>query len=181
MTNDYNRLLKTGALQGANQAYLEAMYLAYLDDPKSVSSQWSQFFTDNGDIKEILSQQHPVLKEKLKYIDYAATSPSESDNTLDIYRRYGHLGAASDAYAKQILPTWEDCKALIDSGASQLSVGSKEYSYQDALKRLDSLYCGATGYEFMHIEDESARNWWIKEVEDQPIHLESSHQLTRGH
>ena len=56
----YEAFVKSGALAGANQTYLEEMYYQYLDDPSSVPTKWSKFFEQNGDINEQLENQHLI-------------------------------------------------------------------------------------------------------------------------
>ena len=48
MTSLLKRQFRTSPLQGANAAYIESLYEAWLDDPGSVPRRWRQYFSDLG-------------------------------------------------------------------------------------------------------------------------------------
>ena len=48
MTSLLKRQFRTSPLQGANAAYIESLYEAWLDNPGSVPRQWRQYFADLG-------------------------------------------------------------------------------------------------------------------------------------
>ena len=48
MTTQLKRQYQTTPLQGANAAYVEALYEAFLDNPGSVPREWRQFFAGLG-------------------------------------------------------------------------------------------------------------------------------------
>jgi 2-oxoglutarate dehydrogenase E1 component len=152
MTNKYAQFLKDAPLAGQNQSYLEQMYLDYLQDPASVDNQWQSFFKHNGHVQERIEQMHPVIKARLMQLNYQAVVPGSDQNSLtDFYRRYGHVLAGNDYYAKQVTPSW-----------SELCAGFP--GFQDN-PDLSKKYCQKIGYEFMHIEEPNIREWWQHQIE----------------
>ena len=54
-------------MAGANAAYVEALYEAYLDDPQSVSESWRQTFDALPKVEGVeLESNHSLIKEQFK-------------------------------------------------------------------------------------------------------------------
>ncbi len=89
-----------------------------------------------------LEKEHPLRKIIFK----EHTTPQ--NNASDLYRSYGHLSANLDPLnIKKPRPI-----PIFDS-------------------HLNNLYCGNLGYEFMHLEAELERNWFIEKIENNKISI----------
>ena len=166
----YEAFVKSGALAGANQTYLEEMYYQYLDDPSSVPTKWSKFFEQNGDISEQLENQHLIKIDHLKRLDYSAKTMTSAGGSQmpEFYRRYGHLNAAQDRLSKEYKPTFSDlhgAQQFTDNVEVKTSSGTQSLSPEQAAQFYSEKYCSSMGYEFMHCEDLEIRNWWIEQIE----------------
>lgn len=122
-------------LFGANSDYIEEVYVAYLEDPKSVDPSWIPFFAS-------LEKEHPL--QKIIFKEQIALQ----NNTADFYRTYGHLSAHLDP----------------------LNI-KKPDPIPNSDSHLSNLYCKNLGYEFMHLENESERNWFIEKIENNKIEI----------
>ncbi|MDA9832215.1 2-oxoglutarate dehydrogenase E1 component [Gammaproteobacteria bacterium] len=153
MTAQYTQFLKGAPLAGHNQTYLEEMYLDYMHDPTSVDEKWRVFFEQYGHKDELISQMHPIMKEKFAHLDNhsVATSELSGESIEDFYRTYGHILAGNDLHAQSVNPSWQTLCA----------------HFQNFQERADlsALYCQKLGFEFMHIENPEERQWWKTQIE----------------
>ena len=119
------------------------------------------------------------IGSKIAHGIYAAHDTA-LDPWLEAYRRYGHLQAASNRY-KFNDPRWSfDVQSLLDPKSYQLDIQS---DYQgvpllDIKSRMEKLYTGTVGYEYMHLSMPGERQFIQELVEsDDTI---SPQELWRG-
>ncbi len=137
---------KTSELEGDNAAYLESLYEAYQDDPHCVDEKWQRYFAALGPAPSALkhSKVQEAFIEMAKHPQVAGQPASDRE---DAYRKKGHLLAKTDPLNLQVSP------AAADLGLDE------------SLTDLKAIYTSSIGFEFMHIEEESRREWLQERVE----------------
>lgn len=132
------------AITGDNSAYISELHARWQNDSKSVDSQTAALFS-------ALSDAAPTSAT-------SATTVSNDETTLraeqlrTAFRTSGHLHAQLDPLGLQ---THHHVSAL-----------SPEHANQDLFNHLTHFYCGPIGAEFMHLLDDTQRQWWIDRLEN---------------
>ena len=142
-------------------AYIESLYQQYQADPQSVDASWRAFF---------------------RGLEYAL---SRGDGRLDTdrlrkelrvqalifgYRQRGHYLATTnpirprkDRKPRLSLSDYDLSKEDLDTPFyAGKEVGLENAPLRQIIERLQRLYCGNIGIEFIHIHDTEVR-WWIRE------------------
>lgn len=111
MSEKLDELTKNSWLFGGNTEYLEAMYEAYIQDPRAVPANWQAYFSrlpvvngyQGAEVSQIQIRQEFLNRARLPN---ARTSSPVSGPALEhqgallqlinAYRRYGHLQACTN-------------------------------------------------------------------------------------
>ncbi len=167
-----------------NLAFVEAMYEQYLDDPKSVSSDWQSLFMEWEDGTSSASQpsfRAPSLFRSGGGQSRAAEpSPLEMqarqdrvDQLIRAYRVRGHMVAELDPlgierrdHPELRLSHYGLTEKDLDQVFSARTMpGKPAQTLRDILDHLRSTYCRSIGVQFMHIDDLRTKEWLQKRVE----------------
>jgi 2-oxoglutarate dehydrogenase E1 component len=185
------------ALNGANRAWIEALYAQYLESPSSVEPSWRAFFDewrdDNGvDPKQVVTP--PPVRRSIFGGRAAGAMAGRAEHThknaavlqlISAYRRNGHLVARLDPLglrAQRDLPQLSlsyhglsegDLDATFHTGRL---AGPKHATLREIVARCEATYCGTLGSEFMYIRDERRRRWLEHRIEEPGGH----HPLDRA-
>lgn len=163
-------LKTTSPLDAGSSSYVEQLYDAYLKDPKSVSSEWRQYFEQLPGVTH--AETHPeggnaALLREQKQIRVRAL--------IDAYRLLGHLHADIDPLhlrEKPLVPELMlsfyqlsplDFDTVFDAGSLP---GARERPLKKILDDLKRIYCETVASEFMHIPDSPERIWVQEQVEN---------------
>jgi len=149
-----------------NQAFLDAMYERWRQEPSSVDESWRWFFEGF----DLASGQAPSRTE---------THPDDAKQyavirLIDAYRRLGHLLAKLDPLSDppENVPLLElsafglsedDLDRRFDT--THFFGGKSQSTLRELLDALRSTYCRSIGIEFMHIQDRTIRTWLQDRVE----------------
>ncbi len=181
-------------LSGASSAYLEDLYERYLRDPGSVETGWRAFFAGIGGnghdaltVARKASWGRPIL---VPLEDEIAARPRALRPATDVrqaaldsirarmmiraYRVRGHLGANLDPLGLAgatrhpdldpasygFTPADYDRLVFLDH-----ALGPESMTVREVLAFLNEMYCGAIGYEYMHIQAPEQRNWLQVRIE----------------
>src|SRR6056300_134160 len=101
---------KTSFLTKSNSAFLEQMYLKYINKDLDLPSSWKNYFDDLGDeldlvVNEIKGPSWAPIKKQINIIEKKTTSENNLQNNIDsikavelirAYRLRGHLLARLD-------------------------------------------------------------------------------------
>ncbi|MEW9796798.1 2-oxoglutarate dehydrogenase E1 component [Alteromonas sp. CYL-A6] len=179
-------------MAGANAAYVEELYEAYLEDPQSVSDSWRQVFDNLPKVDGVeLEAKHSEIKAQFKKLaslgptarmGSAAPSESVSDDRqvkvlqlINAYRFRGHQHANLDP-----LGLWKQARVRdlelshhslsendFDSvfNVGSYAIGKETMSLGDLFKSLNRTYCGSIGAEYMHITDTEQKRWLQQKIE----------------
>ncbi len=176
-------LLKNSYLSAGSMTYIEDLYDDYLSNPTSVSDDWRQLFDQyaNGDKnqlphRDIIEYFKELAQQKPQAVTVSGCEKqAEVTDLINSFRAYGHLMAKLDPLGLDTPRVLESLKpethglSLGDTQAYFVSHSlSKDPISLNALyELLKRIYCGSIGLEFMHITDETEKNWWQERFETQ--------------
>lgn len=180
-------------MAGANAAYVEELYEAYLEDPQSVSETWRQIFDNLPKVDGVeLETNHTAIKNQFRQL--AALGPTArmsspsvpsanvSDDRqvkvlqlINAFRFRGHQNANLDP-----LGLWkqervrdielshhnlseQDFDTVFNVGS--YAIGKDSMSLGELFKSLNRTYCGSIGAEYMHITDTDQKRWLQQKIE----------------
>ena len=160
--------MKTSYLNDWNADLLDEYYQRWKQDPASVDSSWSAFFEGfelgssagrNGTPGVVPGSERPATEpDRLQ---------ARIDSMVQNYRILGHTQAQIDPLAQAPLETPALTLAALDLEDVPLdTVVSSRYFQQsrsmtlgEMIDALRAIYCGPIGVEFMHIQNETVREW----------------------
>ena len=189
-------------MAGGNAAYIEELYEAYLDDPRSVSDEWRVVFDKLPKVDGVeLETKHSLVREhfrgmaQLGPMARASSAPAAASGgdekqvrvlqLINAYRFRGHQHANLDP-----LGLWQQERVRdLELSHHQLSeddfdtvfnlgsyaVGKDSMSLGELFKSLNKTYCGSIGAEYMHITNTEQKRWIQKYLESS----EAKPNLTR--
>ena len=149
---------KFSFLGALHTGMIEEMYQNYLQDPKSISEEWSSFFQGFDFAKEVYSEEDipQIFQKEFKVF-----------NLIDAYRKSGHLFTQTNPVRerRQYSPTLdyknfglEDSDLEVEFQAGeQVGIGASKLS--DIIKHLDQVYCQSIGVEYMYVRDPKEIDW----------------------
>ena len=186
---------KTAFLSKSNSAFIEEMYLKFVNNDPALPDSWKKYFDEIGDefdviIKEINGPSWgPSKKVSIKKnLDQISKSGQNSEleviksnaNSIKAvamirsYRQRGHLIAKLDPlgllksdYLDELHPeSYGFKKEDYNKKIFLDGVINKQYSnIKEILSFLRDKYCGSIGYEYMHISNPTERRWFRDRVE----------------
>ena len=186
---------KTAFLNKSNSAFIEEMYLKFVNNDPELPDSWRKYFKEVGDEDDIIvneingpswSPSKKVSINKKENFENQITEQNNDDiiksNTNSIkavamirsYRQRGHLIAKLDPlgllksdYLEELHPeSYGFKKEDYQKKIFLDNVTNKQYSnINEILKFLKEKYCGSLGYEYMHISNPTERKWFRDRVE----------------
>ncbi|GGF56497.1 2-oxoglutarate dehydrogenase E1 component [Alteromonas lipolytica] len=182
-------------MAGANAAYVEALYEAYLDDPQSVSDSWRDTFDALPKVDGVeLESNHSLIKDQFRQLaslgplarcssgSATTTSSNQSDEKqvkvlqlINAYRFRGHQHANLDP-----LGLWQQERVRdLELSHHNLSetdfdtvfnvgsyaIGKETMPLGELFKSLNRTYCSSIGAEYMHITDTEQKRWLQQRIE----------------
>ena len=194
-SSKYFEFEKTGFLSKSNSAFIEQMYLQYINHDPELPVSWKTYFDEIGDevdviINEINGPSWSPEKNKISAQDIKSSQENSTSNELEIiksnansikavamirsYRQRGHLiakldplGMMKSEYLDELHPeSYGFKKEDYNKNIFLDGVTNKKYSnIKDILKFLKEKYCGPVGFEYMHIANPTERKWFRDRVE----------------
>ena len=178
-------------LNGLNSTYIADLYEKWLENPKSVDSNWNDWFSDmqnTGSSNDIPSwAKGKAFEEKLENLEHKNSSLSSEEMRkasidslravmmIRAYRARGHLEAKTDPLnleKKEEHPELNpefygftkndyDRPIFIDN-----VLGIETASLRQILSTLKDTYCGSIGVEYLHIQDPEQKSWIQQRIEN---------------
>ncbi|RCU52594.1 2-oxoglutarate dehydrogenase E1 component [Corallincola luteus] len=168
---------------GANAAYIEPLYEAYLEDPDSVDIEWRRIFDKLPIVKpESTEQSHIKIREYFRTLAKEGNrgGGQVSDPELDAkqvkvlqlinaFRFRGHQHANLDPLGlwrqERVLdldPSFHNLEG--DDFEREFNVGSYQGGREtmplgELIDALKQTYCGSIGAEYMHITSTEEKRW----------------------
>jgi 2-oxoglutarate dehydrogenase E1 component len=186
----------TTFLNGANAAFIAALYARFLEEPDAVDASWRRFFAE-------LADDAPALIAELRGPSWAAPPPaaaapadigptadaealrratSDSISALQLVRAYrvrGHLEAELDPLGLDNRRPQPDldyrsygfAEADLDREIYINNLFGRERApLRDIVAILRATYCGRIGVEYMHIQVPAERAWIQEKFEPPQRH-----------
>ena len=195
MTSSKNiEFKKTSFLNKSNSAFIEEMYIKYIEKDPNLPKSWREYFTDlNDDIESIIkevegpswAQRKKVNLDKItnelagqnQNISTSQSSITQSIKAIALIRAYrirGHLIANLDPlgmmernYIHELHP--EDHGFKKEDYGKKIFIGSylntTSASINEILQKLRKVYCSNIGVEYMHISDPVEKIWFRERME----------------
>ena len=171
-------------ISAGHAAYLENLYEIFISNPKDLSQEWLDFFTNlpshpksNGEISHL-----EIIKEFKNISRDNITSKASEDQRqgkviklIQSYRNRGHYKSNLDPLGMMEKRHIEDLDikfhGFSDEDLDQefytdtLNTGSRQLPLREIIKRLEEIYCGNIGIECNHIMESNERRWFQKKFE----------------
>ena len=149
---------KFSFLGALHTGMIEQMYDQYLQDPQSITEEWSNFFQGFDFAKEVYSEEDipQVFQKEFKVI-----------NLIDAYRKSGHLFTKTNPVRerRKYTPTLDiknfgleesDLEVEFQAG-DQVGIGPS--TLKVIVEHLEKVYCQSIGVEYMYIRDSKEIEW----------------------
>ena len=186
---------KTAFLSKSNSAFIEEMYMKFVNNDPSLPNSWRKYFDEIGEELNVIvdeingpswspSKKFSVNKVQKQINDNKELSELEivKSNANSIkavsmirsYRQRGHLIAKLDPlellktdYLEELHPeSYGFKKEDYNKKIFLDGVTNKQHSnIKEILQFLREKYCGSIGYEYMHISNPFERKWFRDRVE----------------
>ena len=186
---------KTAFLNKSNSAFIEEMYMKFVNNDPSLPNSWKKYFDEIGDELDVIvneingpswspSKKVSIKKEQKQTEKNGQLSELEliKSNANSIkavamirsYRQRGHLIAKLDPlqllksdYLDELHPeSYGFKKEDYQKKIFLDGVTNKQHSnINEILNFLREKYCGSLGYEYMHISNPTERKWFRDRVE----------------
>ena len=186
---------KTAFLTKSNSAFIEEMYMKFVNNDSTLPDSWKKYFDEIGDELDVIVNEingpswSPSKKISVNKIQKQNDKNAPS-NELELiksnansikavamirsYRQRGHLIAKLDPlgllkadYLDELHPESYGFKKEDYKKKIFLDgVTNKQHSnIKEILNFLREKYCGSLGYEYMHISNPTERKWFRDRVE----------------
>ncbi len=186
---------KTAFLSKSNSAFIEDMYLKFVNNDPSLPDSWKIYFNQIGDEADIIVNEingpswNPSKKVSIKKSENLNNSNENQDEVVSrvsnansikavamirSYRQRGHLIAKLDPlgllkadYLDELHPESYGFRKEEYNDKIFLDgvINRQHSSISEILKFLRDKYCGSLGYEYMHISNPTERKWFRDRVE----------------
>ena len=170
--------MRTSIAARANLELIDENYERWQDDPRSVDSSWSAFFEgfELGNVPEkdgaVTAARDGQLQTRVDGLIYA-------------YRTLGHTIARVNPLAEArpqnpMLSLRElgfSDKDLDLAVSSKFFLDNEQMSLREMIARLEKIYAGSIGAEFMHIQNNRIRNWVRYRLESRPDKYSTARQV----
>jgi 2-oxoglutarate dehydrogenase E1 component len=177
----------SSSLNGSNATFVENLYERFLEDPESVEPSWREQFREihNGIAYEIphspiverfgqlASKPQSRIAQLQGFTEESVKKQSAVARLINHYRVRAHQVAVNNPLGgdsptpTDMDPAYYglselDMDTLFDTGALY---GADRLPLREIIKRLQEIYCGSIGSEYMYIVDTQIRRWLITRIE----------------
>ena len=153
-------------LSNSDPKYIDDMYKKYVSNPKDVDFSWQKFFEGfdfSNNFSSIGSAQKSLLSDE----------ETSVNNLINAYRIFGHLNSDTnpvrvrrDHNVKFDLESFNlNSSHLANKFNIGYEIGIENAQLKDIISKLETIYLGPIGFEYMHIRDTDEVNWlksWIE-------------------
>ena len=177
MVLDYEKAKMESWISGLSADYIDNQYEAYLQDPTSVEAHWNKYFSEINQGHSERDRSHKEIREIFRTLPQRAQNqPQEIEGSshwantiIDRYRRYGHQHANSGYFTPPLNQAKNQLEVSgLSTGIPKSGVkfsGKRWYSVTELKEALQKVYCGNIGFECMHIDDRTERDWLLEKIE----------------
>src|SRR6059058_809952 len=147
-----------------NDGYIAEQYETYRRDPAAVDESWRQFFRF---AEQLGGRGTAATGVDASLLRKAAAAAS----LISAIKSFGHLAVQIDplgsppAGAAELRPEFHGITEADLNDIPASALGYENGTAADVVQRMRELYCGALGYEFEHLSEETEREWFRTIVE----------------
>ncbi len=200
------RFAQSSHLYSTNAPYLEDLYQRYLEAPDSVPAHWREQFDQLQSRAPVPTSQPPLTarpappaspsRRPARETSGAVAGALRADaaekqsavlRLINAYRVRGHQQAEMDPLGLQPQPHVPDLdpefQGLFETDMDTVFntgslVGPEQATLREIIARLQRIYCGTIGAEYMHITDTAQKRWIQQRLEgtDQHARFEPAEQ-----
>ncbi len=192
--NMMEALWSTSHISGGNAAYVEELYEAFLSDPKSVPSEWRNYFESLPRVNGVAGTDvsHAEIIEYFELLGKNRARPMVAPGSgaahitherkqvevvqlVNAYRLKGHkkakidpLGLAEAIDVDELglyFHGLNNADLEVVFQTGDLAFGYHEAPLKQILADLEQSYCGSIGAEVMYITHYAERSWLLNRVE----------------
>lgn len=177
---------QTSFLINSNPVYLAELYAKYVQDPTSVDSSWSKQFANMDDdlLNELQHASWALTADGAEQKQFIANLPSDPGRILDSlralmlirsYRVHGHLEAKLDPLGLEKRKPYPELNPefhgfTVSDWNREIYVGNffnqTELTLKELKDKLQKMYSGTIGVEYMHIQNAEQKAWLQERIED---------------
>ena len=177
-------------MNAAHSQLIEDLYQQYKKYPDSLEPSWKAFFQGFEFAQEDYGDQDSSSASVVQYAAQTENSKEISENVkkefkvlnlIDAYRSRGHMFTNTNPIRERrhYEPTLdienfgltkEDLNQTFNS-ATEIGIETAA-TLEQIIARLEKVYCGSIGVEYMHIHDVSEKIWirkWLQRSENQAV------------
>jgi 2-oxoglutarate dehydrogenase E1 component len=187
-------MLKSGHLSGGSLDYVEGLFESWIEDPTSVTEEWSKFFDSLPNGNGTSDVSHASVRESFrglpKHGQVAVASAADSKlpgslaheakqvnvvQLISSYRVRGHQHARLDPLNLMHREAVSDLKLEFHHLSSAdndtqfqtqpLCIPQKAARLAEIVSMLEDIYCSSIGYEYMAIVDLNQKLWIQERIE----------------
>jgi 2-oxoglutarate dehydrogenase E1 component len=147
-----------------NDGYIAQAFESFKRDPSSVDESWRQFFRFAAQLAGTDSVSGGIDPSLLK-------KAAAASSLVGAIQRHGHLAVQIDplgsapAGAAELKPEFHGITEADLAQIPATALGYDNGTAADVVQRTRELYCGALGYEFEHLGEETERQWFRETIE----------------
>ncbi len=183
--NYMQAMRNSSAIFGANNVFIEGLYEDFLRSPSSVSNEWREYFEALTATSQQPDVAHSQIQRSFAALPTvnATSAVSQADDSrkqasvlqmINAYRFLGVRIADLDPLARHAKPEIAELNpAYYNLGEADMGstfntgslVGGARMTLREIFQRLQRIYCGTVGAEYMYISSVTEKRWLQAKLE----------------
>ena len=155
-------------ISNAHPAYIESMYVRFLENPTSIDPEWYHFF------KGFEFAESPTIEKRTSGSNFS-TKEFQVVALINAYRSRGHLLSTTNPIKQRMdrhpKLQIEDFNLSESDLSTSFAAGTEcglpaQATLSEIISHLNRIYCGHIGFEFQHIQNRDKRRWLRDRIEN---------------
>jgi 2-oxoglutarate dehydrogenase E1 component len=155
-------------ISNAHPAYIESMYVRFLENPTSIDPEWYHFF------KGFEFAESSTLEKRTSGSNFS-TKEFQVVALINAYRSRGHLLSTTNPIKQRMdrhpKLQIEDFNLSESDLSTSFAAGTEcglpaQSTLSEIISHLNRIYCGHIGFEFQHIQNRDKRRWLRDRIEN---------------
>lgn len=155
-------------ISNAHPAYIESMYVRFLENPTSIDPEWYHFF------KGFEFAESSTIEKRTSGTNFS-TKEFQVVALINAYRSRGHLLSTTNPIKQRMdrhpKLQIEDFNLSESDLSTSFAAGTEcglpaQATLSEIISHLNRIYCGHIGFEFQHIQNRDKRRWLRDRIEN---------------
>lgn len=155
-------------ISNAHPAYIESMYVRFLENPTSIDPEWYHFF------KGFEFAESSTIEKRTSGSNFS-TKEFQVVALINAYRSRGHLLSTTNPIKQRMdrhpKLQIEDFNLSESDLSTSFAAGTEcglpaQATLSEIISHLNRIYCGHIGFEFQHIQNRDKRRWLRDRIEN---------------